>query len=773
MKKIGSCLDEKGLWLMVNASLLTGITMLLAVKFEETVSIGFWHVLAAAMTVFILAFFGQLDVRGRILGFAGGMALFAVAGSIVGLRECSRFFWSYIYWLAGNQPWQPEWETGHGILQAVTAAGICYFLAWMMERDFRLKGVGALSLAAVLLYTLFARKEVPKPGVALIFCYLVLVYTEWCQRHWRKVKSGSIQTYMLWVMPFMAVHIVLSMAAVTPKEPYDWKFVKHVYGQAKESFSWWSQYFRGGKGEEYDLALGGFSGSGDIGGGRVQNNKEVMSIRTEGRSAANVYLSGKVYDTFDGRQWEQTDREFSKDRYIDTLETVYAIMRCDGELFEDYMVYTDLQICYRNLYTEYLFAPLKTLNLEQDGKSIDYTENGGSLYFDKVRGYGTEYEVSFYQMNMGQAKFDWFLREAEGQPEDEELLIALLKDASRKNGDYISFGDLEEHKKEILSVYGAPVRISEEMALYLDWITAGEETDLGKLRALEAELASFRYTLTPERLPDTVRDDETFLDYFMSTSKEGYCSHFATAFVLLARAQGYSARYVQGFCVPLKKEGETMVYGDMAHAWPEVYLEGIGWIPFEPTPGYGEIRYTPWAVHDDNSQLSVNQVRTHDKDSERVQTGTQETDRYEETDMEIADKNAVPRLLKIFGAGVCSLICAGVVVFVLNRMIGAYRYARMDLEERFRDQVTRNLKILAIMDMERQEETLEEFRQRIQPLTGREEILSFLEIYEDVLYGNRKVEDADLEETLWQQEELILLLKEKKKRWAYIYYYYL
>ena len=155
-------------------------------------------------------------------------------------------------------------------------------------------------------------------------------------------------------------------------------------------------------------------------------------------------------------------------------------------------------------------------------------------------------------------------------------------------------------------------------------------------------------------------------------------------------------------------------------------------------------------MHDDNSQLSVNQVRTHDKDSERVQRGTQETDRYEETDMEIADKNAVPRLLKIFGACVYSLICAGIVVFALNRMIGAYRYARMDLEERFREQVTRNLKILAVMDMERQEETLEEFRQRIQPLTGREEILSFLEIY----------------------EELILLLKEKKKRWAYIYYYY-
>ena len=34
----------------------------------------------------------------------------------------------------------------------------------------------------------------------------------------------------------------------------------------------------------------------------------------------------------------------------------------------------------------------------------------------------------------------------------------------------------------------------------------------------------------------------------------------------------------------------------MAHAWPEVYIEGLGWIPFEPTPDYEKIRYTPWQL---------------------------------------------------------------------------------------------------------------------------------------------------------------------------------
>ena len=38
------------------------------------------------------------------------------------------------------------------------------------------------------------------------------------------------------------------------------------------------------------------------------------------------------------------------------------------------------------------------------------------------------------------------------------------------------------------------------------------------------------------------------------------------------------------------------VTANMAHAWPEVYIEGIGWLPFEPTPEYEEIRYTPWKM---------------------------------------------------------------------------------------------------------------------------------------------------------------------------------
>ncbi len=73
----------------------------------------------------------------------------------------------------------------------------------------------------------------------------------------------------------------------------------------------------------------------------------------------------------------------------------------------------------------------------------------------------------------------------------------------------------------------------------------------------------------------------------------GFCQQFSTAFALGAREMGFPARVVVGFTPgdtePGVDSGERTfaVRGRHAHAWPEVLFEGIGWVPFEPTPGRG------------------------------------------------------------------------------------------------------------------------------------------------------------------------------------------
>jgi transglutaminase-like putative cysteine protease len=67
-------------------------------------------------------------------------------------------------------------------------------------------------------------------------------------------------------------------------------------------------------------------------------------------------------------------------------------------------------------------------------------------------------------------------------------------------------------------------------------------------------------------------------------SKIGYCVQFATAMVMMARASGIPARMAIGFLPGTVDRGTYTVRASDAHAWPELYFNGIGWLRFEPTP---------------------------------------------------------------------------------------------------------------------------------------------------------------------------------------------
>lgn len=89
----------------------------------------------------------------------------------------------------------------------------------------------------------------------------------------------------------------------------------------------------------------------------------------------------------------------------------------------------------------------------------------------------------------------------------------------------------------------------------------------------------FFYTLTPPQIGRQQVDD------FLFENKAGFCAHYASAFIFMARASGIPARMVTGY-----QGGEynpqanyLSVYQYMAHAWAEVWLENEGWVRFDPT----------------------------------------------------------------------------------------------------------------------------------------------------------------------------------------------
>ncbi|MCL1065466.1 transglutaminaseTgpA domain-containing protein [Shewanella olleyana] len=90
---------------------------------------------------------------------------------------------------------------------------------------------------------------------------------------------------------------------------------------------------------------------------------------------------------------------------------------------------------------------------------------------------------------------------------------------------------------------------------------------------------SFYYTLSPPAIGSNQVDD------FLFENQAGFCSHYASALVFMARSSGIPARMVAGYQGGEynPKAGYYSVYQYMAHAWTEVWLEGLGWVRFDPT----------------------------------------------------------------------------------------------------------------------------------------------------------------------------------------------
>lgn len=120
-------------------------------------------------------------------------------------------------------------------------------------------------------------------------------------------------------------------------------------------------------------------------------------------------------------------------------------------------------------------------------------------------------------------------------------------------------------------------------------ITRGLDNDYAKALALQNTLrTTFRYDVNAPLTQGYDAGGMAGLDKFMRT-RAGYSGHFAPAMALLARETGIPARVAVGYLptpAVAGPGGEHFAVGTgEAHAWPELYFQGVGWVRFEPTPG--------------------------------------------------------------------------------------------------------------------------------------------------------------------------------------------
>ncbi|HEV3133809.1 MAG TPA: DUF3488 and transglutaminase-like domain-containing protein [Acidimicrobiia bacterium] len=118
-------------------------------------------------------------------------------------------------------------------------------------------------------------------------------------------------------------------------------------------------------------------------------------------------------------------------------------------------------------------------------------------------------------------------------------------------------------------------------------ITAGATSPYDRARALESffldPAQGFHYSLDVDLTSNS--QSQNAISQFLQ-SRTGFCVQFASSFTAMARAVGLPARVGVGY-TPGRYDSISGVYrvtSEDAHAWGEVWLAGVGWTRFEPTP---------------------------------------------------------------------------------------------------------------------------------------------------------------------------------------------
>ncbi|NLL79643.1 MAG: transglutaminase domain-containing protein [Clostridiales bacterium] len=525
---------------------------------------------------------------------------------------------------------------------------------------------------------------------------------------------------------------MLAVLVKTPDKPYDWKFVKDFANAARIRLELLYQTLVPDKGWDSSNASIGFSDRGDIMGNITSTPYEVLGMTSDCQDSARIYFGGKTFDTFDGRKWSKTDESKTDYATFDTLETVSAVMKSAPKSPSDYLRKVKTNVSYVGVKTACAFTPPKILTVVSDDVN---RMTGGDIAFSTRRKNGDAYTIQYYRVNRDNPDFQKMLREE--YVFDENIWRAALAETGQSDLTQYSYENLMAYRDEVRNVYGQPVELSPRMRAFMDDLLDGAETDMDKLERIEKLLCGYQYSNQPGDIPDTVTSPSEYLDYFVLDKKEGFCSHYATAFVLLARAEGIPARYIQGYSVYSEKT-HVDVTSDKAHAWPEAYIEGYGWLGFEPTPGYK--RTSGWTVMEQagtgNYNADANYIEQYDKTVDIVKSSGINQE-------EPAQKRPINWKRILVPVGLCVLFLS--FFLMADHARKKRKYQKMSNRDKVVTLCRKNMKMFHRMGYQRTEgETLSEYRNRVRK-TVPDEILSFIDYYEKVSYTDKEICDSELE----------------------------
>ena len=414
---------------------------------------------------------------------------------------------------------------------------------------YHVKWLKILFVAPVVLYVWlwFRYVDLSWTITGMYFCgvvaFFIMEHRERLLKTHKDYNTSYYPTYRVMLMSLITSGIVI-MVSIVFTQFFPIKQVNSIVDFITPNLWGARSGYSGTQINMYSLKDTPFSGGSDILGGPVLNiNTEdpIFWVKFDRIIDKAVYLKTNVKDKYDGLRWTSTAS------------------------------------VYKNNYKFYLSEP-QNIKLMDTGA---YDQINGSIKLNKKR---TKTVTLFTPMGL----FDTSLN-------NDKVFVSTENEAFYKAGAFV------QHLKEYafsatqrdfyfdtgMDYLQLSNRIETKTIQLSKAIGGLANTDFEKMRYVSQFLSSnYEYSLTP--LSNSTRRD--FVSQFLFEGQKGYCTYFASSMVIMARANGIPARYVEGFRVDPDEVGGIGRYSKVtekdAHAWAEVYLEGFGWVIFESTPAY-------------------------------------------------------------------------------------------------------------------------------------------------------------------------------------------
>lgn len=227
-----------------------------------------------------------------------------------------------------------------------------------------------------------------------------------------------------------------------------------------------------------------------------------------------------------------------------------------------------------------------------------------------------------------------------------ETMAGKLKSATTITGgsSNVSSQKMTERYKEYVN--STCLFLNKETKTLISSATEGNLQDNLSVLAIINRVKNFmKLSITYTENPGTIPAGEDFAKWFFEDKKSGYDVQYAAAAVMMFRYYGIPSRYVEGYLLTpetVNNAGtseQVTVSQKYAHAWPEIYLDGMGWIPVEVTSKYENVMGTPYYQTQETAVSNADATDSSLKDRENQKDTTEESQENQNRSTQKQEKN--------------------------------------------------------------------------------------------------------------------------------------